>query len=88
MWRARWTKPGCSSSSGCVSEAAIAPLKNTSPKRLEAVTAATAPSRAATLKPSVTSSELVSTCSSSASTKPSGMKTSAASASRFGAQAR
>ena len=73
---------GGSSSSGWVREAAIAPLKNTSPKRLDAVTAATAASSAATLKPSVTSSEEVSTCSSSASTKPSGMKTRIASPSR------
>ncbi len=40
MCEARRRKLGASSSSGWVSEAAIAPLKNTSPKRLEAVTAA------------------------------------------------
>jgi hypothetical protein len=70
-----------------VREAAIAPLKNTSPKRLEAVTAASAPITATTLRPLVTSSEEVSTCSSSASTKPSGMKTITASANSRGAQA-
>jgi hypothetical protein len=71
-----------------VSEIAIAPLKKISPRRPVIVTAPTASSNAATLTPLVRSSASTSTLRLSASSRPSGTKTTSPSASSAGIQFR